>query len=105
MTVPAVFSTVRRRVSEQVNLLRRTNMPLIKKQPAILTREFRIEAPVSELVDDYARFIESSTDHVVNAVLRKELWRDQEYRKWREARRTAQPGPDKAHPSEARGRA
>jgi len=25
-------------------------MPLIKKQPAILTREFRIEAPVSELV-------------------------------------------------------
>ncbi len=44
-------------------------MPLIKKQPAILTREFRIEAPVSELVDDYARFIESSTDHVVNAVL------------------------------------
>jgi hypothetical protein len=53
-------------------------MPLIKKQPAILTREFRIEAPVSELVDDYARFIESSTDHVVNAVLKKELWRDQD---------------------------
>jgi len=41
----------------------------------------------------------------VNAVLRKELWRDQEYRKWREARRTAQPGPEKAQPSEARGRA
>jgi hypothetical protein len=80
-------------------------MSLIKKQPAILTREFRIEAPVSELVDDYARFIESSTDHVVNAVLKKELWRDQEYRKWREARRTGQTGPDKAQPTEAKGRA
>ena len=80
-------------------------MPLIKKQHAIVTREFHIEAPVSELVDDYARFIESSTDHVVNAVLKKELWRDQEYRKWREARRTGQPGPDKAQPTEVRGRA
>jgi len=48
-------------------------MPLIKKQPAILTREFRIEAPVSELVDDDARFIETSTAHVVSAVLRQEL--------------------------------
>jgi len=45
MTVPAVFSTVRKRVSEQVNLLRRTNMPLIKKQPAILTRSFALRRP------------------------------------------------------------
>src|SRR3981081_1031377 len=29
--------------------------------PAILTREFRIEEPVSVLLDDYAQFIESSS--------------------------------------------
>ena len=78
-------------------------MPLIKKQPAIVTREFRIEGPVSELIEDYAKFIDSSIDHVVNSVLKK-LWRDQDYRKWREARRTAQPGSDKGQPVEARGR-
>ena len=80
-------------------------MPLIKKQPAILTREFRNRGARQRTLDDYARFIESSADHVVNAVLKKELWRDQDYRKWREARRTGQPGPDKAQPTEARGRA
>ena len=62
-------------------------MPLVKKAPAILTREVRMEEPVSILLDDYAQFIESSADHVINAVLKKTLWRDQEYRKWREQRR------------------
>jgi len=71
-------------------------MPLIKKQAVIVPREIRIEASVGELLDDYARFIDSSPDHVVNSVLKK-LWRDPEYRKWRDERRNAQhatPPPD-----------
>ena len=68
-------------------------MPIVKKAPAILTREVRIEEPVSVLLDDYAQFIESSPDHVVNSLLKKTLWRDQDYRKWREERRL--------HPAEA----
>ncbi|MGA7222029.1 MAG: hypothetical protein WBX16_04160 [Candidatus Acidiferrales bacterium] len=80
-------------------------MPLVKKAPGIMTREVRLEEPVNELLEDYARFIESNADHVINAVLKKVLWRDQDYRKWREARRTAQLGPDKPQPTEARGRA
>ena len=79
-------------------------MPLVKKAPVIMTREVRLEEPVNELLEDYARFIESNADHVINAVLKKVLWRDQDYRKWREARRTAQLGPDKTQPAEARGR-
>ena len=79
-------------------------MSIIKKAPAILTREFRLEEPVSLLLDDYAQFIESSADHVLNSAIKKTLWRDQDYRKWREARRTAQPGSDKGQPVEARGR-
>jgi hypothetical protein len=47
-----------------------------------------MEEPVSLLLDDYAQFIESSPDHVVNSVLKKTLWRDQDYRKWREQRRS-----------------
>ena len=35
-------------------------MPIVKKAPAILTREVHMEEPVSALLDDYAQFIESS---------------------------------------------
>jgi hypothetical protein len=84
---------------------RRNSMPLVKKAPGIMTREIRLEVPVNELLEDYSRFIESNADHVINAVLKKVLWRDQDYRKWREARRTAQSGTDKAQTTEARARA
>lgn len=63
-------------------------MPIIKKAPAILTREVHMEEPVSVLLDEYAQFIESSPDHVLNSVLKKTLWRDQDYRKWRELQKT-----------------
>ena len=79
-------------------------MPIVKKAPGTMTREVRLEEPVNELLEDYARFIDSNADHVINAVLKKVLWRDQDYRKWREARRTSQSGTDKAQPTEARGR-
>ena len=62
-------------------------MSIVKKPPAILTRELRLEQPVSELLDDYAQFIESSPDSGVNCVLKRILWRDLDYRKWRDERR------------------
>ena len=80
-------------------------MSIVKKAPGIMTREVKLEEPVNQLLEDYARFIESNGDHVINAVLKKVLWRDQDYRKWREARRTAQSGSDKAQSTEARARA
>lgn len=64
-------------------------MPIIKKAPAILKREFHLEEPVSALLDDYAQFIESSADHVLNSAIKKTLWRDQEYRKWRDQKRNS----------------
>jgi hypothetical protein len=79
-------------------------MPIVKKAPGTMTREVRLEEPVNELLEDYARFIESNADHIINAVLKKVLRRDQDYRKWCEARRTAQPGSDKAQPIETRTR-
>ena len=79
-------------------------MPIVKKAPGILTREVKLEEPVNELLEDYARFIESNADHVVNAVLKKVLWRDQDYRKWREARRTTQASSDRAQSTDARAR-
>jgi hypothetical protein len=88
---------------------RRNNMPIVRKAPGLMSREIKLEEPVNELLEDYARFIDSNADHVVNAVLKKVLWRDQDYRKWREARRSPQAGsdkgqPDKGQPDEALGR-
>lgn len=65
-------------------------MPLIKKAPAVVSLEVKIEEPVKQLLEDYARFIDSTPDHVVNIVIKKNLWRDQDYRKWREQRRATQ---------------
>ena len=80
-------------------------MPIVKKAQGITTRELKLEEPVNDLLEDYARFIESNADHVVNAVLKKVLWRDQDYRKWREARRNSHPASEKGQAVEARGRA
>jgi hypothetical protein len=78
-------------------------MPIVKKAPAIVTREVRIEEPVNALLDDYAQFIESNADHVVNTVLKRTLWRDQDYRKWRESRRT-NAGDSATYGTETRGK-
>jgi hypothetical protein len=63
-------------------------MPLIKKAPEIVTLEVKIEEPVKQLLEDYARFIDSTPDHVVNSVIKRNLWRDQDYRKWRDQQRS-----------------
>lgn len=73
-------------------------MPLIKKAPALVSLEVKIEEPVKQLLEDYARFIDSTPDHVVNIVIKKNLWRDQDYRKWREQHRAnpvREPQPQK----------
>ena len=75
-------------------------MPIVKKAPAMLNREIRMEEPVSALLDDYAQFIESSPDHIVNSVLKRTLWSDQEYRKWRDERRSR---PAESLPASADG--
>lgn len=65
-------------------------MPIVQKEPTIVKREIRLEQPVNELLDDYARFIESRPDHVVNSVLKKMLSRDRDYKRWKSQRTGAE---------------
>lgn len=46
-------------------------MPYIKKPPELVSRSIKLEQPVSELLDDYSRFVECTPDHVANYVLKK----------------------------------
>jgi hypothetical protein len=74
-------------------------MPRIKQAPTIVTLEGKVEEPVQQLLGDYPRFIESNTDPVVNSMIKKNLWRDQE---WREQHR-AQPADTPKSAAVARG--
>jgi hypothetical protein len=67
-------------------------MAYIKKPPELVSRSIKLEQPTSELLDEYARFVECTPDHVANYALKKLLWRDPEYRKWRAEQRSAAQG-------------
>ena len=56
-------------------------MPLIKKQEKKVVRmmTFRIEEEVADQVSAYAKYLDSSRDHVVNEALRYIIDRDKEF--------------------------
>lgn len=58
-------------------------MALIKKPPQTVKRHIRLDEPVSQLLDDYCRFVDCTPDYVTNFALRKVLARDPEYKKWK----------------------
>ena len=58
-------------------------MAFIKKPPENVSRTLQLEKPVSELLDEYCRFVDCSADYVANFALRRMLARDPEYRKWK----------------------
>jgi hypothetical protein len=58
-------------------------MAFIKKPPVNVERTLQLEKPVSELLDEYCRFVDCTADYVANFALRKMLARDPEYRKWK----------------------
>ena len=57
-------------------------MPRDSEQPVILKRKVRLEQDVSELLEDYARFIGISAEDLLNIVLRKMIADDMEFQSW-----------------------
>jgi len=67
-------------------------MSIIKKPPETVTREFRLEEPVSLTLDNYAKFIGSTPDHVIASALRFVFWKDLDFKRWqKEQRKASQP--------------
>jgi hypothetical protein len=58
-------------------------MSIIDKPPEIVKRQYELEDPVAQTVDQYALFIQSTPDHVVNSALKMVIWKDAEFRRWR----------------------
>jgi hypothetical protein len=68
-----------------------TNMAIIKKPPESVSRTLKLEQPVSDLLDDYGRFVDCTPDYVANSALPKTLARDPDYKKWKAAQNGAAP--------------
>jgi hypothetical protein len=69
-------------------------MALVKKPPETVERRIRLDEPVSQLLDDYCRFVDCTPDYVANFALRKMLARDPEYKKWKATRSTNSPSKE-----------
>jgi hypothetical protein len=67
-------------------------MAIVKRPPESVSRSLSLEKPVSELLDDYCKFVDCSPDYVVNFALRKTLSRDPEHRKWKASKNGAAAG-------------
>ena len=67
-------------------------MSIIKKPPATMTREFHLQEPASQTLDNYARFIGSTPDRVIASALGFLLWKGLDFKRWqKEQRETSQP--------------
>ena len=71
-------------------------MSFIKRPPEKITREFQLEEPLAQTLDTYAKFIDSTPDHVVASALRFVFWKDKDFdrlqKEQRKARQTNEPG-------------
>ena len=66
-------------------------MAIVKRPPESVNCWLSLEKPVSELLDDYCKFVDCTPDYVANFALRKTLARDPDYRKWKASQNG--PGP------------
>ena len=58
-------------------------MAIVKRPPESVTGSLRLDQPASELLEDYARFVDGNADYVA---LWKTLGRDPDYKKWKASR-------------------
>jgi len=63
-------------------------MSMINKPPEMVKRGYELQEPIAVAVEQYATFIQSTPDHVVNSELKMVIWRDAEFRRWRKQQHT-----------------
>ena len=73
-------------------------MPLIQKQKREIKRPItiKLEQELAERLNSYARFLESSRDHVIGSIVKYVMDRDRDFAAYLAANRTASPAVDAA---------
>ena len=73
-------------------------MPVINKPPQIVERKYQLEDLVADAAEQYAGWIGSTPDHVVNSAVKMLLWRDKGFLTWRKAQDPRRGGPSSPKP-------
>lgn len=67
-------------------------MSVINKPPQIVERKYQLEDLVAAAAEQYAGWIGSTPDHVVNSAVKMMLWRDKGFLTWRKAQDPSRRG-------------
>jgi hypothetical protein len=67
-------------------------MSVINKPPQIVERKYQLEDLVADAAEQYAGWIGSTPDHVVNSAVKMMLWRDKGFLAWRKAQDPSRRG-------------
>jgi hypothetical protein len=73
-------------------------MPVINKPSQIVERKCRLEDLMADAAEQYAGWIGSTTDHVINSAVKMMLWGDKGFLAWRKTQdpsRRSGPGTPK----------
>jgi len=72
-------------------------MSIIRKPaapPKIVTLEAHVPEPLTETLQAYCRFVETSSDHIVTSALQLVFKKDYEFKRWLKAQKDVQePNP------------
>jgi len=70
---------------------REHSIATVKRPPRPVSRSLSLEKPVSELLDDYCKFVDCTPDYVANFAMKKMLARDPEHKKSKASRNSGGP--------------
>ena len=77
-------------------------MSVINKPPQIVERKYQLEDLVADAAEQYAGWIGSTPDHVVNSAVKMMLWRDKGFLAWRKAQSPPRRGGPTSQRPEAK---
>ena len=75
------------------------HMPVINKPPQIKERKYQLEDLVAGAAEQYAGWIGSTSDHVVNSAVKMMLWRDKSFLAWRKSQDAARKNGQSPKPA------
>jgi hypothetical protein len=79
--------------------LKEKTMSIIRKPaapPKIVTLEAHVPEPLTETLQAYCRFVETTSDHIITSALQLVFKKDFEFKRWLKAQKDAHEPPQKS---------
>jgi hypothetical protein len=82
-------------------------MPIIRKPaapPRIVTLEAHVPEPLTETLQAYCRFIDTTADHIITSALQLVFKKDYEFKRWLKAQKDTHDATQKSASDDKPGR-